>query len=93
MCRNITELRGLEPAATAEEIEAAARQYIRKVSGVTRPTAANAEAFETAVAEVTAITTRLLASLPPRKQPPKTVPPLRRPEVRARIAARAAGAG
>jgi len=93
MCRNITELRGLEPAATSEEIEAAARQYIRKVSGLTRPTAANAEAFETAVAEVTAITTRLLASLPPRKQPPKTVPPLRRPEVRARIAARAAGAG
>jgi hypothetical protein len=93
MCRNITELRGLEPAATSEEIEAASRQYVRKVSGVTRPTAANAEAFETAVAEVTAITTRLLASLPPRKQPPKTVPPLRRPEVRARIAARAAGAG
>ena len=93
MCRNITELRGLEPAATSEEIEAASRQYVRKVSGVTRPTAANAEAFETAVAEVTAITTRLLASLPPRKRPPKTVPPLRRPEVRARIAARAAGAG
>jgi hypothetical protein len=93
MCRNITELRGLEPAATSEEIEAASRQYVRKVSGVTRPTAANAEAFETAVAEVTAITTRLLDSLPPRKQPPKTVPPLRRPEVRARIAARAAGAG
>ena len=93
MCRNITELRGLEPAATSEEIEAASRQYVRKVSGVTRPTAANAEAFETAVAEVTAITTRLLASLPPRKQPPKTEPPLRRPEVRARIAARAAGAG
>ena len=93
MCRNITELRGLEPAATSEEIEAAARQYIRKVSGVTRPTSANAEAFETAVAEVTAITTRLLASLPRRKQPPKTVPPLRRPEVRARIAARAAGTG
>jgi hypothetical protein len=93
MCRNITELRGLEPAATAEEIEAAARQYIRKVSGVTRPTAANAEAFETAVAEVTAVTTRLLAALPPRRQPPTTVPPLRRPEVRARIAAKAAGAG
>jgi hypothetical protein len=93
MCRNITELRGLEPAATAEEIEAAARQYIRKVSGVTRPTAANAEAFETAVGEVTAVTTRLLAVLPARRQPPKTVPPLRRPEVRARIAAKAAGAG
>jgi hypothetical protein len=93
MCRNITELRGLEPAATDEEIEAAARQYIRKVSGVTRPTAANVDAFEAAVAEVSAITTRLLASLPPRKQPPKTVPPLRRPEVRARIEARAASAG
>jgi hypothetical protein len=93
MCRNITELRGLEPVATAEEIEAAARQYVRKVSGVTRPSAANAEAFETAVAEVTATTTRLLAALPPRKQPPKTVPPLRRPEVRARIEARAARTG
>jgi hypothetical protein len=93
MCRNITELRGLEPAASDEEIEAAARQYIRKVSGVTRPSAANVEAFEAAVAEVTATTTRLLASLPPRKQPPKTVPPLRRPEVRARIEARAAGTG
>ncbi len=93
MCRNITELRGLEPVATAEEIEAAARQYVRKVSGVTRPSTANAEVFETAVAEVTATTTRLLAALPPRKQPPKTVPPLRRPEVRARIEARAARAG
>ena len=93
MCRNITELRGLEPAATTEEIEAASRQYVRKVSGVPRPTSANADAFEIAVAEVTATTTRLLASLPPRKQPPKTVPPLRRPEVRARIAARAAGTG
>ena len=86
MCRNITELRGLEPAATDEEIEAAARQYVRKVSGVTRPTAANADAFEVAVAEVTATTLRLLSALPPRRQPPKTVPPLRRPEVRARIA-------
>lgn len=85
MCRNITELRGLEPAATDEEIEAAARQYVRKVSGVTRPSGANAEAFEIAVAEVTQTTQRLLAGLQPRKQPPKTVPPLRRPEVRARL--------
>ncbi|MCX2711435.1 DUF2277 family protein [Mycolicibacterium sp. J2] len=88
MCRNITELRGLEPAATAEEIEAASRQYIRKVSGITRPTATNEAAFEAAVAEVTAVTTRLLRQLPPRRQPPKTVPPLRRPEVRARLAAK-----
>ncbi len=85
MCRNITELRGLEPAATAEEIEAAARQYIRKVSGISRPSGANVEAFESAVAEVTATTARLLADLQPRRQPPKTVPPLRRPEVRARL--------
>ena len=86
MCRNITELRGLQPAATPEEIAAAARQYVRKVSGVTRPSAANAEAFEDVVAEVTATTTRLLGALPPRREPPKTVPPLRRPEVVARLA-------
>jgi hypothetical protein len=87
MCRNITELRGLQPEATAEEIAAAARQYVRKVSGITHPSEANAEAFEAAVAEVTQTTTRLLQSLPPRRQPPKTVPPLRRPEVVARLAA------
>jgi hypothetical protein len=86
MCRNITELRGLQPAATAQEIAAAARQYVRKVSGITHPSAANADAFEAAVAEVTAATTRLLGALPPRRQPPKTVPPLRRPEVVARLA-------
>jgi hypothetical protein len=78
MCRNITELRGLEPAATAQEITAAARQYVRKVSGFTHPSPANAEAFELAVAEVAATTTRLLNDLPPRRQPPKTSPPLRR---------------
>lgn len=87
MCRNITELRGLQPAATAEEIAAAALQYVRKVSGITHPSAANTEAFEAAVAEVTDTTMRLLGSLPPRRQPPKTVPPLRRPEVVARLAA------
>jgi hypothetical protein len=86
MCRNITELRGLEPAATPEEIAAAARQYVRKVSGITRPSVATVEAFEAAVAEVTATTARLLDALPPRRQPPKTVPPLRRPEVVARLA-------
>lgn len=88
MCRNITELRGLQPAATPEEIAAAARQYVRKVSGITNPSrlpGAGASAFEAAVAEVTTATTRLLQSLPPRRQPPKTVPPLRRPEVVARL--------
>jgi hypothetical protein len=78
MCRNITELRGLEPPATGVEIAAAARQYVRKVSGITRPSPANDDAFETAVAEVAAATTRLLDALPPRRQPPKTSPPLRR---------------
>jgi hypothetical protein len=86
MCRNITELRGLQPAATDAEIAAAARQYVRKVSGVTKPSAANVDAFEAAVAEVTETTRRLLRALPPRRQPPKTVPPLRRPEVVARLA-------
>lgn len=90
MCRNITTLRGLQPAATDEEIEAAARQYVRKVSGVQSVSAATRDAFELAVAEVTAATTKLLEQLPDRKQPPTTIPPLRRPEVRARIAAREA---
>ncbi len=85
MCRNITELRGLEPPATTVEVEAAARQYVRKVSGVTRPSEANAAAFEAAVAEVAATTARLLDALPARRQPPRTVPPLRRPEVLARL--------
>ncbi|HET8643784.1 MAG TPA: DUF2277 domain-containing protein [Pseudonocardiaceae bacterium] len=85
MCRNITELRGLEPPATGEEIEAAARQYIRKVTGLRQPPPAASERYEAAVAEVTAVTERLLASLPARRQPPQTIPPLRRPEVRARL--------
>jgi len=85
VCRNITELRGLEPPATAEEIHAAARQYVRKVSGLTRPSGAATEAFEAAVLDVAAVTERLLGALPARRQPPVTVPPLRRPEVRERL--------
>jgi hypothetical protein len=88
MCRNITELRGLEPAATNEEIEAAARQFVRKVSGIQSVSDGTRDAFERAVAEVAASTERLLESLPARRQPPTTLPPLRRPEVRARLAAR-----
>jgi hypothetical protein len=84
MCRNITTLRGLEPHATADEIEAAARQYVRKVSGVQQTSAQTEEAFERAVRVVTDATADLLASLPPRRQPPPTLPPLRR------IAARSA---
>jgi hypothetical protein len=78
MCRNITILRGLEPPATAAEIEASARQYVRKVSGITTPTAATDAVFERAVAEITRATEHLLAELPPRRRPPTTVPPLRR---------------
>lgn len=78
MCRNITTLRGLEPVATPEEIEAAARQYVRKVGGVTSTSSRTEEAFERAVQRVTAATTELLADLPPRQQPPPTLPPLRR---------------
>jgi hypothetical protein len=78
MCRNITTLRGLEPAATLEEIEAAARQYVRKVSGVQSTSPQTEEAFERAVSEVTKATRALLSTLPPRKQPPPTLPPLRR---------------
>lgn len=90
MCRNITTLRGLEPPATTEEIEAAARQYVRKVTGVQTLSDATRDPFEAAVAEIAAITARLLDELPARRQPPATVPPLRRPEVQARIAARIA---
>ena len=78
MCRNITTLRGLEPEATPQEIEAAARQYVRKVSGVQSTSARTEEAFELAVRRVTEATTELLAVLPPRQRPPTRVPPLRR---------------
>jgi hypothetical protein len=85
MCRNITELRGLEPPATAQEIEAAARQYVRKVSGLQKVPASASADFEQAVLEVAEVTARLLLAVPPRRQPPPTLPPLRRPEVRARL--------
>jgi hypothetical protein len=78
MCRNITTLRGLDPEATTEEVEAAARQYVRKVSGVQSTSAHTEAAFERAVALVAAATAELLAELPPRRQPPKSLPPLRR---------------
>lgn len=83
MCRNITTLRGLEPPATEEEVEAAARQFVRKISGITHPNAKVEERFEKAVAEIAHISAHLLADLPPRKQPPKNDPPLRRLAARA----------
>ena len=85
MCRNITELRGLDPPATDEEVEAAARQFVRKVSGLRQPPPAAHDAFEAAIGEVTGAIHRLLDALPARRQPPATVPPMRRPEVRARL--------
>ncbi len=78
MCRNITTLRGLEPVATPEEIEAAARQYVRKVGGVQSPSSRTEQAVERAVRQVQEATAELLAALPPRQQPPPTLPPLRR---------------
>jgi hypothetical protein len=83
MCRNITTLRGLEPHATTEEIEAAARQYVRKVSGVQSTSSNTEDAVERAITKVAAATTELLATLPPRRQPPPTLPPLRRIRARA----------
>jgi hypothetical protein len=85
MCRNITELRGLEPPASEEEIKAAALQYIRKVTGVTRPTGDVESAMNIAAGQVADITAALLDQLPSRRQPPKTMPPLRRPDVRRRL--------
>jgi hypothetical protein len=78
MCRNITTLRGLEPEATPEEIEAAARQYVRKISGVAKTSDATQAAFEKAVRQITKASTDLLAALPARRNPPPTLPPLRR---------------
>jgi hypothetical protein len=63
MCRNIHTLYNYEPPATEDEVRGAALQYVRKVSGFTKPSQANAEAFERAVDEVTASTRRLLDEL------------------------------
>ncbi len=63
MCRNIRVLYHFEPPTTAEEIRAAALQYVRKVSGLREPSAADARAFERAVADIAASTERLLDSL------------------------------
>lgn len=63
MCRNIRTLHNFAPPATDEEVRAAALQYVRKVSGSTKPSQANAEAFDRAVEEVAAVTSSLLGSL------------------------------
>ncbi len=70
MCRNIRTLYNFDPPASADEVRAAALQYVRKISGFTRPSHANEEAFERAIADVTEISSRLLSELvtsaPPR---------------------------
>jgi hypothetical protein len=70
MCRNIRTLYNFEPAATDEEVEAAALQYVRKISGFNKPSKANEEAFNRAVEEVAHISRHLLADLVT-KAPPK----------------------
>ena len=86
MCRNIRTLHNFDPPATSEEVEAAALQYVRKISGATKPSKANEAAFARAVEEITEVSTRLLASLvthaPPRDREVEAA------KARARAAAR-----
>jgi len=63
MCRNIRQLHNFEPPASEEEVDDAALQFVRKVSGSNKPSKANAEAFDLAVAEVAACTRKLLDTL------------------------------
>ena len=63
MCRNIRPLANFEPPVTSDEIQAAALQYVRKISGTTKPSQVNTEAFERAIAEVAAASARLLDEL------------------------------
>ncbi|HEV2769579.1 MAG TPA: DUF2277 domain-containing protein [Solirubrobacteraceae bacterium] len=85
MCRNIRPLHNFEPSATDEEVRAAALQYVRKVSGSTKPSRANAEAFERAVDRVAQVTAELLDELV------TSVPPKDRDLEAARRRERAAG--
>ncbi len=63
MCRNIRPLNNFEPPATDDEVQAAALQYVRKIAGTTKPSAANQEAFDAAVAAVTAASRDLIDAL------------------------------
>ena len=84
MCRNIKTLFNFDPPATEEEIRAASLQFVRKLSGFTKPSKANEEPFNLAVEEVTEVAERLIASLV------TTAPPRDREEWVARARARAA---
>ncbi|HUZ22080.1 MAG TPA: DUF2277 domain-containing protein [Acidimicrobiales bacterium] len=78
MCRSITTLRGLQPPATRGEIEEAALQYVRKVSGArTAPSGSDAD-FERAVQRIAEATSDLIRALPARRRPPPNEPPSRR---------------
>jgi hypothetical protein len=83
MCRNIKTLHNFEPPATKDEMSAAALQYVRKVSGSQKPSKANEAAFARAVADITAVTSRLLSELV------TTAPPRDREVEAARARARA----
>ncbi|HEX4632596.1 MAG TPA: DUF2277 domain-containing protein [Gemmatimonadales bacterium] len=83
MCRNIRTLYHFEPPATTDEVRAASLQFVRKVSGFTKPSAANQEPFDQAVAEVSGIVERLLAVLV------TTAPPKNREAEAAKAKARA----
>lgn len=63
MCRSIRNLHNFEPPATGEEVHAAALQYVRKVSGMQKPSQVNTQAFDAAVAEIAGVTERLIGSL------------------------------
>jgi hypothetical protein len=63
MCRNIRTLHNFDPPASDDEVRSAALQYVRKISGYTKPSQANAEAFEQAIEEVAAVSTKLLDRL------------------------------
>jgi hypothetical protein len=84
MCRNIRTLHNFEPPASPEEVRAAALQYVRKISGYSKPSAANAAAFERAIEEVAAASERLLDELV------TTAPPKDREVEAAKARARAA---
>ncbi len=89
MCRNIRVLHNFAPPTTADEIRAAALQYVRKVSGATKPSPATLAAFDRAVDDVAAITARLLAELPARA--PQRTREGERARARLRWSKRAAG--
>ena len=91
MCRNIKTLHNFEPPATGEEIHASALQYVRKISGFTKPSQANADAFEHAVEAITAISTELLDSLVTNASPRDRE--VEAAKARARAAVRYANAG